>query len=87
LNHIAEKIAIDNRNISFYSINALFRQKKREVSKSPGEFEGSYIIRGFVEKQRSDRLRTKGEDLYVIFRLDRHDNIIVITAFSASDKA
>lgn len=86
LNHIAEKIAIDKRNISFLAINSLFRQKNNQVARSPKPFEHSYIIRGYVEKQKNDQLRTKEEELFVIFRIDEFGNIIVITAYSETDE-
>gem|GEM_PF-5065777 len=46
-------------------------------------------VRAFsIEKnsQKNDKLRTKAEDLFIIFRLDKHENIIVITAFRNEKK-
>ena len=86
LNHIAERIAIDKRNVSFLAINALFRQNDYQVSTSTAGFEDSFVITGLVPLQRNDKLRTISERLYVVFRLDKYGNIIVITAFSESDQ-
>ena len=86
LNHIAEKIAIDKRNISFLAINALFRQKNYQLARSPKPFKQSYIIAGYVEKQKNDQLRTTEEELFVIFRIGSYGEIIVITAYSETDE-
>lgn len=86
LNHIAENIALKKRNISFLAINALFRQKKFEISLSPSLYGDSYIIKGIVPLQKNDLLRTTEVELIVIFRLDKDFNIIVITAYSSSDE-
>ncbi len=85
LNHIAENIVFNKRNISFLSINYLFRNKNYEILESKEQFENSFIITGFVPTQKNDNLRNKSENLTVIFRLDKHQNIIVITAYSETD--
>jgi hypothetical protein len=85
LNHIAENIKLKNRNVSFLAINALFRQEEVEIIVSPPPFRHSYILRGFVDLQPNDLLRTKAEILEVAFHLDKHNNIIVTTAYSESD--
>ncbi len=86
LNHIAEKIVIDKRNISFLAINRLFRIKNKKIAKSPEPFRNTYVVQGFVDTQKNDLLRTKEEELTVIFRIDKENNIIVITAYSESDE-
>jgi len=86
LNHIAENIALKKRNISFLAINALFRQKNFQVAQADDIFSASYIIRGIVPLQKNDLLRTKEDELIVIFRLDQSLNIIVITAYSQEDE-
>ncbi len=86
MNHIAENIVFKNRNISFLAINAIFRQKDMELEKASPPFIESYFIRGFVPLQKNDNLRTMAEEMTVVFRLDKHDNIIVITAYSKSDE-
>jgi hypothetical protein len=86
MNHIAENITFKKKNISFLAINALFRQKEMEIEKAALPFVGSYFIKGFVPLQKNDRLRTKPEEMTVVFRLDKHQNIIVITAYSQSDE-
>jgi hypothetical protein len=87
LNHIAENIVFKERNISFLAINAIFRQRKtHDIIESPPPYEGSYIIEDFVDVLPSDRLRTTAERLKVVFHVDRHNNIIVLTAYSENDK-
>lgn len=86
LNHIAENIVFKKRNISFLAINAIFRQKNMLLEKAPSPFVGSYFIKGFVPLQKNDNLRIKPEEMTVVFRLDNHQNIIVITAYSQSDE-
>ena len=86
LNHIAENIVFKKRNISFLAINYLFRNKNYEIFKSKQQFKDSFIISGFVPLQKNDKLRNKSERLTVIFRIDNHKNIIVITAFSETDE-
>jgi len=86
LNHITESIVFKKRNISFLSINALFRQKEYKINQCEQPFKDSYIISGFVPLQSNDKLRTKEEILFVIFRIDNYKNIIVITAFSENDE-
>lgn len=86
LNHIAENIKLKNRNISFLAINALFRAESYILEKTPPPFEGHFIISGYVEVQKNDMLRTKAELLTVIFYLDKHNNIIPITAYNESDE-
>ncbi len=49
-------------------------------------FSGSFVISGHVPLQPNDQLRNKADKLSVIFRIDRHDNIIPITAYSESDE-
>ena len=56
------------------------------IEKAATPFIGSYFIKGFVPLQKNDRLRSKAEELTVVFRLDKHQNIIVITAYSESDE-
>ncbi len=86
LNHIAENIVINKRNISFLAINALFRLKDYKVSNAAMPFAGSFVISGHVPLQPNDQLRNQAEKLSVIFRIDRHNNIIPITAYSESDE-
>ncbi len=86
LNHIAENIVIKQRNISFLAINYLFREAEYELFESKEPFKNSFIISGFVPVQKNDKLRNKPEKLFVVFRIDKHNNIIVITAFSESDE-
>lgn len=86
LNHIAENIVIKKRNISFLAINYLFREAEYEVFEGKEPFKESFVISGYVPVQKNDKLRNKPETLSVIFRLDKHNNIIVITAFSESDE-
>ena len=86
LNHITEKILFQKRNVSFLAINALFRQEQKFLSKSPEPFHNSFILRGFVSLQKNDNLRLRAEELVVVFQLDRHNNIIVITAYSENDE-
>ncbi len=85
LNHIAESIVFKRRNISFLAINYLFRKAKYELFESKAPFKNSFVISGFVPVQKNDKLRNKPESLYVVFRIDRHQNIIT-TAFSESDE-
>ena len=85
LNHIAENIVFKKRNISFLSINALFRLKQYDKSPAPPPFKDSFMLNGFVEVQQNDLLRLRAEHLTVIFKLDNHNNIIPITAYSESD--
>lgn len=86
LNHIAENIKFEDRNVSFLAINALFRSESYILEKSPPPFENHYIISGYVEAQKNDLLRPKSEYLTVIFYLDKHNNIVPITAYSESDE-
>ena len=85
LNHIAENIVIKKRNISFLAINALFRLEDYKVSNAIIPFLESFIISGYVPLQPNDLLRHQAEKLSVIFRIDKHNNIIPITAYSESD--
>ncbi|MDM8550959.1 hypothetical protein QUF72_12805 [Desulfobacterales bacterium HSG2] len=86
LNHIAENIVIKKRNISFLAINALFRLKDYKVSNAAMPFAGSFVISGHVPSQPNYQLRNQAEKLSVIFRTDKHDNIIPITAYGESDE-
>jgi len=86
INHIAEHIVFDKRNISFLAINALFRITDYKIEKSNKPFKDSYVISGFVPLQPNDRLRNKAEILNVVFRIDDYKNIIVITAYSENDE-
>ena len=81
LNHIAENIVFKKRNVSFLAINALFRQERFEIEIDPN-FDNSYIIVGFLPLLPNDRLRTRAEVLKVVFDIDKHFNIIPITAYS-----
>lgn len=47
---------------------------------------GSFIISGYVPLQPNDQLRKQAENLSVIFRIDKHNNIISITAYGESDE-
>jgi len=85
INHIAENIVFNKRNISFLAINAIFRQKDVSINTSEPLFTNSYIISGFVPLQKNDKLRTKAENMTVIFRIDEFNNIIPITSYSESD--
>jgi len=86
LNHIAENIVLKKRNISFLAINALFRQESRIIKPAAAPFIDSFLIADFVSVQKNDKLRMKAEKMVAVFRLDKHDNIIVITAYSESDE-
>jgi mRNA-degrading endonuclease RelE of RelBE toxin-antitoxin system len=86
LNHIAENILFKKRNISFLAINALFRDKNFVLEKSKPPFAESFIIKGFVPVQTNDKLRTKADELSVVFYIDNQNNIIVITAYGESDE-
>ncbi|MCF8365007.1 MAG: hypothetical protein K9H16_04455 [Bacteroidales bacterium] len=86
INHIAEGIVFNKRNVSFLAINALFRTGSFKVARSPEPFKNSFFISGFVPLQANDRLRSRAEELTVIFRTDEHLNIIVITAYSENDE-
>jgi len=86
INHIAERIVFDKRNVSFLAINALFRTGGYKVARSPEPFKNSFVISGFVPLQANDRLRSRAEVLTVIFRTDEYKNIIVITAYSENDE-
>ena len=86
LNHIAENIVFKKRNISFLAINALFRSNDYIIIDSELPFKNSYKIRGYVSLQKNDKLRTKAEELEVVFYLDKYNNIVVITANSKSDE-
>ena len=77
LNHIAENIVFQKRNISFLAINALFRQQSTyQIEQDKGDFIGSYTVRDYVTLQPNDKLRTKEEWLEVAFYIDSHDNIL-----------
>lgn len=86
LNHIAEKIVYEKRNISFLAINALFRTNDYKVEQSQEPFKNSFVISGFVPLQQNDRLRINADVLNVVFRVDDQKNIIVITAYSENDE-
>ena len=43
INHIAEHIVYDKRNISFLAINALFRLTDYELDKSQKPFKDSFV--------------------------------------------
>ncbi|MEA2041243.1 MAG: hypothetical protein U9N85_01650 [Bacteroidota bacterium] len=85
LNHIAENIVFKKRNISFLAINYLFRIKNYKIFESKEQFKDSFIITGFVPVQKNDKLINKSEHLTVIFRINKYNNIIVITAYSETD--
>lgn len=85
LNHIAENIVFKRRNVSFLAINALFRQKETHHISVSNKDKGHYVAQDFVDVQPNDRLRTRAERLFVIFYLDKLDNIVVITAYSEND--
>ena len=85
LNHIAENIVFKKRNTSFLSINALFRSDNYKEGPAPPPFKDSFMLNGFIEVQKNDLLRTRAESMTVIFRLDKNNNIIPITAYSESD--
>lgn len=85
MNHIAENIVFKKRNVSFLAINALFRQRETYTLSDSKLGNNHFIIEDFVTLQSNDRLRLKAEKLTVIFELDKHDNIIVKTAFSEND--
>jgi hypothetical protein len=86
LNHIAENIVFQERNVSFYAINALFRQKKTHlIIESPMQ-NGHFIIEDFVDLQTNDLLRRRAERLTAVYYLDNRDNVVVVTAFSENDK-
>ena len=86
LNHIVENIIFNKRNISFLAINYLFREANYRIFKAETPFKNSFVISGYVPILKNDKIRNKAEDLSVIFRLDKYQNIIVITAFSENDK-
>ena len=85
LNHIAENIVFKKRNVSFLAINALFRQKETHKIAVSNKDKGHFVAQDFVDLQPNDLLRTKAEKLYVIFYLDKLNNIVVITAYSEND--
>jgi hypothetical protein len=85
LNHIAENIVFKKRNISFLAINALFRQENFLIEIDPN-FSDSFIIVGYLPLLANDKLRTRAEILKVVFDIDKHNNIIPITAYSENDK-
>jgi hypothetical protein len=84
MNHIAENIVFKKRNVSFLAINALFNQKEYDIIVNE-KFQGSYTIVGYVPVLPNDNLRTREENLEVAFRIDKHSNIIPITAYSEND--
>jgi hypothetical protein len=86
LNHIAENIVFKKRNISFLAINALFRQENNIITNSEAPFTDSFVISGIVPILPNDRLRTISNKMSVVFRLDDHNNIIPITAYSENDE-
>ena len=55
------------------------------VESSGFPFKDSWIIEGNPALQKNDKLRITEELLSVIFQLDRHNNIIIITAYSEND--
>jgi len=59
LNHIAENIKFEDRNVSFLAINALFRSSEYILVKNSSPFENHYAIGGYVEVQKNDLLPTK----------------------------
>ena len=60
--------------------------KDYKVSNAAMPFAGSFVISGHVPLQPNDQLRSQAEKLSVIFRIDRHNNIIPITAYGESDE-
>lgn len=78
LNHIAENIVFKKRNISFLAINYLFRHAEYRIFKSSAPFRDSFVISGYVPVLKNDNLRKESEQLSVIFRVDKYQNIIVI---------
>jgi mRNA-degrading endonuclease RelE of RelBE toxin-antitoxin system len=86
IQHIAENIVFKKRNISFLSINALFRQKNTYSTKPSELGNDHYVIEDFVPLSPNDRLRIRAENLRAVFTLDDHNNIIVVTAISEKDK-
>lgn len=86
LNHITENIVFKKRNVSFLAINAVFRTKDYKCVPTEEHYRDSFQIRAYVPLLKNDALRKKAEELTVIFKLDRRNNIIVITAFSKSDQ-
>ncbi|MFK7935047.1 MAG: hypothetical protein AB8G22_16165 [Saprospiraceae bacterium] len=87
LNHIAENIVFKKRNVSFLAINALFRMKKELVKVERDDvFRDSYKIIGSVPVQKNDLLRIKQDKMTAVFRVDKHDNIMVVTVYSESDE-
>ena len=87
LQHITENIVFKKRNVSFLAINALFRQTSTHII-LPSDFGNDhYILEDFVGLQTNDRLRTTAEKLRVVFTIDRHDNIIIKTAYSENDSS
>jgi len=49
-------------------------------------FAGSFVINGYIPLQPNDQLRNQAEKLIVIFRINKCNNIIPITAYSESDE-
>jgi hypothetical protein len=86
LNHIAENMVFKKRNISFLAINKIFRQKETYLIKPSKLGNEHFEIEDFVETLPNDLLRHRAENLKVIFRLDTHKNIIVVTAISENDR-
>jgi hypothetical protein len=85
MNHIAENIVFKNRNISFLAINTLFRQRETHTVSDSKLGNNHFIIEDYVPLQINDRLRVKAEKMTVVFELDKHNNIIVKTAYSEND--
>jgi hypothetical protein len=86
LNHIAENIKLKNRNISFLAINALFRSDAYLLEKSILSSESHYTITGYVPVQKNDLLRPIDGIMTVVFHIDKHNNIIPLTAYSENDE-
>ena len=86
IQHIAENIIFDQRNISFLAINALFRQTQTHKIQESDLKNNHFLLKDFVPFQPNDRIRTLAEELAVVFYIDEYDNIVVITAYSENDK-
>ena len=86
IQHIAENIVFEERNISFLAINTLFRQSKTHKVQESDLKSNHFLVQDFVSLQTNDRIRTVAEGLTAVFHIDEHDNIVVITAYSENDK-
>ena len=86
LNHIAENIVFKKRNVSFLAINRIFRQTETHKVKDSSMGNDHFEVIDYVPVLKNDLLRRRAEKLKVIYRLDKFNNIIVVTAISENDR-